>query len=707
MKSYDWKTEEKEVKRYSHRSVSELSALYRKYPKNLNIKFAYMQRLYYGDDVDKMDDEDEYRARKFHYYNEDEPKALKLLDELLMMNHGSSMVFSANGYVIKKPLEERVEILNQAIDLGFLPALDDLAHLYCKDKDEEIKVHKRGMELGYPKSYIDMAYFLDDKEKKEEYISFAADVLNSGLAQYVKAKNYRICENYNESFKYYLKASLNGNSDAMVDLGQLYERGLGCQKDLNEAIKWYKEAIEYGEEYGTHHLAMIYLNNGKEKEGFQLLYSNKKKTPVSMAELGRCYRDGKGCEVDEYKAFECFDSVIDSDFYEYTVELVECYYKGIGVDVDYESAYEYLCYYDPIDSVDPKKFKELKADLEALRCPHCGEFDTKVVEDNYEICSSCKRKWNEMKLYSEEKLILDELVIDGIEFIPENTSAIYDPQEGCYLRYISKDNSDNYENCDYVVAYINGEYVGSFIGESILNPIIKAYAGKDQPLYSLRVLAARDEETIKVILKYIEKLARARGDGYIDFNNENKEYEEFYAFLRNYEHASEIDNYIFNYVGYGLKGIVDGPLEIRPTYMGEEHDIGKGAPLDMEEGETNLGYVEDANLRYTYSMDYLVIYDTSKRAHRAYLIGEGIRVTDTETYNCFFIKDFFVYEESDLKYELTDKLFAYLIKRCEHCYCKYIKVKIVDNKYFSYFYEYCKKYLKMEEKEGYLIKKVL
>ena len=69
MKSYDWETEEKEVKRYSHRSVSELSALYRKYPKNLNIKFAYMQRLYYGDDVDKMDDEDEYRARKFHDYN--------------------------------------------------------------------------------------------------------------------------------------------------------------------------------------------------------------------------------------------------------------------------------------------------------------------------------------------------------------------------------------------------------------------------------------------------------------------------------------------------------------------------------------------------------------------------------------------------------------------------------------------------------------
>lgn len=703
---YDWETEIREVKRYSHRSVSELSDLYRKYPKNLNIKFAYMQRLYYGDDVDKMDEEEAYRARRYHNYNQDEPKALKLLDELLKMNHGSSMVFSANGYVIKRPLEERVEILNKAIDLGFLPALDDLAHMYSKNKDEEIKVHKRGMELGYPKSYIDMAYFLENKEKKEEYINYAANILNSGLAQYVKARNYDIYENYNESFKYYLKASLNGNSDAMIHLGQLYEKGLGCKKDIHEAIKWYKESIEYGEAYGTHYLAMIYLNNGKEKEGFRLLYDNQWLTPLSKLELGRCFRAGKGCEVNKRAAFECFKYVVNSTFYEYAFDLVECYYKGIGVDVDYEMAYEYLEYYDPIESDQAEKFKKLKEEIEAKRCPHCGEFDTKVIENRYEVCSSCKEKWNDMKLYSEEKLVFDELDIDGIRFIPLNTNSIGNPKSVKYLRYISKDNTDNYDNCDYVLAYIKDEYVGLFIGESIKNPTVKAYAGKDEPLYSLRMLCAKDDETLKTILKYIEKLARARGEGYIDFNIEDKEYEEFYNFMRNYEHATELDNYIFSSAGSGLKGIKDGSLEIRPTYMGEEYDIGKGAPLDMEEGETNLAYIENKNMRYTYSMDYLVIYDNDKREHSAYLIGEIVRVTDTKTYNCYFIKDFFIYDESDTKYEIADKLFNYLVDLCTYRSCKYIKIKVVENNFYSYFYQYCKTNLNMEEKEGYLIKKV-
>ena len=707
---YDWEKEVREVKKYSHRSVDELSELYRKNKKNLNIKFAYMQRLYYGDNVEDMD-EDSYdyeRAMRFHYYNEDEDKAMKLLDELLKVNHGSSMVFYANDYVFDRSLKEQREILNKAIDLGFLPALDALADTYDKESDE-IKVYKRGMEVGYPGSYVDMAHSIDDDEKEDEYIRYAADVLNYGLAQEMLASHYQLYEEYDKCFEYYLKASLNGDSRAMIQLGKLYEEGKGTEKNLNEAIKWYKEAMEYGEEYGTHNLAMLYLKIGKEKEGFNLLYSNKKKTPMSMAELGRCYRDGIGCKANEYKAFECFDSVIDSTWYEYAGELAECYYKGIGVDVDYEAAYEYVQYYDPIESDNPKKFKELKEALEVLRCPHCGEFNTKVLEDNYEICSSCKKRWNEMILNSKEKLVLDELEIDGVKFIPTTIKVISKPEAMNYLRYISKDNTDNYDNCDYVMAFIGEEYVGSFIGESILNPIVKAYAGENEPLYSLRILCAKDDETLKIILKYIEKLARARQEGYIDFNNENKGYEEFYEFLRNYEKATELDNYIFVYAGYRLKGIVDGSLEIRPTYMGEEYDIGKEAPLDMEDGETNLGYIESNNLRYTYSMDYLVIYDKSKKAyeaHRAYLIGEGMRVTDTETYNCFFIKDIFIYEDSELKYELADKLFDFLIKQCEYSYCKYIKIKIVDNKHFSYFYDYCKNNLGMIEKEGYLIKKI-
>ena len=246
---YDWQTEVREVKKYSHRSVDELAELYRKNKKNLNIKFAYMQRLYYGDNLEDMDEDDYdyYRATRFHYYNEDKEKAMELLDELVKVNHGSSMVFSASDYVFEKSLKEQRAILNKAIDIGFLPALDALADTYDKESDE-IKVYKRGMELGYPRSYVDMAYSIDDDEKEDEYLHYAADILNYGLAQEILGSHYKIYEEYDKCFEYYLKASLNGDSDAMIQLGKLYEEGIGCEKNVDEAIGWYKEAMEYGEE---------------------------------------------------------------------------------------------------------------------------------------------------------------------------------------------------------------------------------------------------------------------------------------------------------------------------------------------------------------------------------------------------------------------------------------------------------------------------
>ena len=53
---------------------------------------------------------------RFHYYNEDEDKAMELLDELLKVNHGSSMVFYANDYVFDRSLKEQRKILKKVIE---------------------------------------------------------------------------------------------------------------------------------------------------------------------------------------------------------------------------------------------------------------------------------------------------------------------------------------------------------------------------------------------------------------------------------------------------------------------------------------------------------------------------------------------------------------------------------------------------------------
>lgn len=309
-----------------------------------------------------------------------------------------------------------------------------------------------------------------------------------------------------------------------------------------------------------------------------------------------------------------------------------------------------------------------------------------------------------MEMYNENKVAFDELVVDGIKFVPKTIEFIQNESLN-YLRYISRGNTDNYDNCDYVVAYINDECVGSFIGESINSLDVKEYAAKDDLLYSLRVLCAKDEMVLVTLLNYIKKLARARENRYIEINNEDKKYEKFYSLLVSDNGFKETINYIYGYVGWNLKKVVDKTLEIRHASVGEEYEAGGDATI-MEDDEKCLGYVECDDLDYTYDMDYILGYDNFIKGYVGYLIGESIKIADLKAYNCYFIKDFFIYDESEVKYDIADKLFKFLLDLCEYRSCKYLKIKINDDKRYYDFYDYCKKYIGMEEQEGYLVKEL-
>ena len=45
-------------------------------------------------------------------------------------------------------------------------------------------------------------------------------------------------------------AAQNGNADAQLELGLVYEYGIGILQDEAEAVKWYKKACENGSQDG-------------------------------------------------------------------------------------------------------------------------------------------------------------------------------------------------------------------------------------------------------------------------------------------------------------------------------------------------------------------------------------------------------------------------------------------------------------------------
>ena len=78
------------------------------------------------------------------------------------------------------------------------------------------------------------------------------------------------------AFKWFTKASAQGNSGAMFNLGLHYAEGHGCDQDYTTAFKWYTKASAQG------HSAAMFC-------------------------LGNCYDNGYPCDQNDEKAFEWYE----------------------------------------------------------------------------------------------------------------------------------------------------------------------------------------------------------------------------------------------------------------------------------------------------------------------------------------------------------------------------------------------------------------
>ena len=62
---------------------------------------------------------------------------------------------------------------------------------------------------------------------------------------------------YEEAFKWHTKSAAQGYANAEINLGILYEDGLGVTKDISKAIEWYTKAAEKGHVNAVKHLRKL------------------------------------------------------------------------------------------------------------------------------------------------------------------------------------------------------------------------------------------------------------------------------------------------------------------------------------------------------------------------------------------------------------------------------------------------------------------
>ncbi len=155
-----------------------------------------------------------------------------------------------------------------------------------------------------------------------------------------------VAENKNDAyFKFYACASLN-YPYSYPFIGDSYYYGYGVKKDYNEAINWYKKALDENIPNQNLNIGLSYFKLKKYDEALKYVLEendsiNKFKILASIYSRLKDYPN----MIDSYtKAAELND--IDS-----TYELYKIYKKGIGVKKDKQIANNYYLKYITLSSL--------------------------------------------------------------------------------------------------------------------------------------------------------------------------------------------------------------------------------------------------------------------------------------------------------------------------------------------------------------------
>ncbi len=233
-----------------------------------------------------------------------EAEALKLYQKAATANNKSGQrsigrAYSSGLLGLKQDGEQAMSWYQKAIDNGSTEAMVDLGSMYAdgnvvaKNEAEALKLFKKAADENnqYGQSWLGYAY-------RDGKLGLKPDG--------EQAKNW------------YQKAIDNGSTDAMVNLGWMYEQGKIVAKNEAEALKQFKKAAESGDHYAQNWLGYAYregalgLTQDFEQAKNWYTKSIENGNIPALNALGWMYEHGKGIPKDEAKAVELFKKAADA-----------------------------------------------------------------------------------------------------------------------------------------------------------------------------------------------------------------------------------------------------------------------------------------------------------------------------------------------------------------------------------------------------------
>ncbi|HEX7644447.1 MAG TPA: bifunctional trypsin-like peptidase domain-containing/SEL1-like repeat protein [Burkholderiaceae bacterium] len=148
---------------------------------------------------------------------------------------------------------------------------------------------------------------------------------------------------YADALYLFGQAADRGNTDAQVDVGYMYEQGLGVGKDMVEALRWYKTGAAKGNAIGESNLGYMYRNGfGTNKNGVEAEKWFRKAAEQGLARaqyfLGSMYLNGDLVAKNFDEARQWLGKAAAQGEESANVDLGYMYQNGLGVPKDYAEA---------------------------------------------------------------------------------------------------------------------------------------------------------------------------------------------------------------------------------------------------------------------------------------------------------------------------------------------------------------------------------
>ncbi|MCD7893418.1 MAG: sel1 repeat family protein [Erysipelotrichaceae bacterium] len=171
------------------------------------------------------------------------------------------------------------------------------------------------------------------------------------------SKDYRYY-NVAQALAYYEQSAKQKDNYGMVQLGLLYNLGLGVTQSYEKANEWYLKAVQEINDNNNNlddeMLGILYNNLGSNcltGKGIEQNYDDalfllneaiKYDKESASRNLGDMYYYGQGVEIDYAKAFELYEIAANAGNTQAMDDLGFYYKKGKNVPQDYQKAFEWF-----------------------------------------------------------------------------------------------------------------------------------------------------------------------------------------------------------------------------------------------------------------------------------------------------------------------------------------------------------------------------